>query len=102
MKQLIEVKQEYLIVCDNTACDYKILNETGNPFIDVKEYINKPCPKCGDNLLTEDDYIRSRNLERIILFINKWFSWLTIFVPKSKKTETITKISTHKGINIIK
>ena len=42
------------IVCDNPACDYEdntVLVE------DYKNWINKPCPKCGENLLTEQDLI---------------------------------------------
>ena len=42
------------IVCDNPTCDYEdntVLVE------DYKNWINKPCPKCGENLLTEQDLI---------------------------------------------
>ncbi len=42
------------IVCDNPTCDYEdntVLVE------DYKDWINKPCPKCGENLLTEQDLI---------------------------------------------
>ena len=41
------------IKCDNEACDYRddsVKVET------YPEWVNKPCPKCSANLLTEADY----------------------------------------------
>ena len=40
------------LVCDNQKCDYEnkeILSEN------YKDWLNKPCPKCGENLLTDED-----------------------------------------------
>ena len=75
-KQLIDVFIKDLIICDNSKCDYKILSETGNPNEDISMYLNKPCPKCGENLLTERDYKKNLYLLSVINWINKWFSWL--------------------------
>jgi len=47
-------EQENLIECDN--CDFVIPNEDPRNPGDGKEYINKPYPKCGENLLTQEDY----------------------------------------------
>lgn len=58
-RKLIETQQEYLIVCDNKQCDYKIKNTTDNPNENVSMYLNTPCPNCGENLLTEEDYLQS-------------------------------------------
>ena len=41
------------IQCDNINCNYE------NEDVQVGEYeqwLNKPCPKCGSNLLTEADF----------------------------------------------
>lgn len=38
------------IKCDNPNCDY--INKDVE-FKDYKKWINKPCPKCGANLLTQ-------------------------------------------------
>ena len=41
------------IQCDNKKCDYddkEVARET------YSEYVNKPCPKCGENLLTQEDF----------------------------------------------
>ena len=48
------------IKCDNTLCDYR------DDSVSVESYpqwINKPCPKCGENLLTEEDF---RNAEMLL------------------------------------
>lgn len=45
--------------CDNEKCDYE------NPDITLEEYPNyleSPCPKCGDSLLTKADYKALLNL----------------------------------------
>lgn len=77
MRPLIVAKQDYKIVCDN--CEFKIKNSTGDPSEDIIEYINKPCPICGSNLLTEKDYQKHIELLKIIAWLNKYFSWLTFF-----------------------
>lgn len=41
------------IKCDNPNCDYIDLNVSVDQY---PEYVNKPCPKFGANLLTEQDY----------------------------------------------
>jgi hypothetical protein len=41
------------IKCDNPDCDYM---DVTVPYEDYKEWVNKPCPKCGANLLTEEDF----------------------------------------------
>lgn len=39
--------------CDNPDCDYVDMEI---PFEDYPNWINAPCPKCGSNLLTQQDY----------------------------------------------
>ena len=92
--------QEYSIECDNTQCDYKIKNPTGDPNEDTREYINMPCPKCGDNLLTKQDYLHGLKVLKIVNWLNKWFSWTMIFVSKKAKTKSIS-VHCHNGeVNI--
>lgn len=40
------------IKCDNPNCDF--LDKTVE-FKDYKAWLNKPCPRCGSNLLTNSD-----------------------------------------------
>ena len=97
MRKLIERRQENLIVCDNPACDYKYhYNGTSDDLL--LAFINVPCPKCGQNLLTPEDYLATRRLMKIVDRINKWFSWITIFLPKEKNA-TI-EVNVHNGIKI--
>ena len=55
------------IVCDNPACDYRDPEGTLDK---LEEYLNKPCPKCGENLLTEQDYNNALTVRNTIAFLN--------------------------------
>jgi hypothetical protein len=54
------------IKCD--CCDYR---DDHVQFSDYKDYINRPCPKCRENLLTEEDYKRSLQLIRAVTVANR-------------------------------
>jgi len=99
MRPLIEIHRRDLIQCDNPKCDFVIPNETGDPYVDVIEYLNVPCPECGWNLLTEEDYKTDRIFVAIVKWLNKWFSWLTIFRLKSTPMKDYT-VRFHEGISI--
>lgn len=76
MKNALEL-QVLGIKCDNENCDYK--NE------DVKvgefdEWLNKPCPECGENLLTEADLKAMKFLLKITNFLNR-------ILPKPKESD---------------
>lgn len=75
MRELL-IQQEDLVQCDNITCDYKVPNPTKNPNTDLKPYVNMPCPKCGENLLTEKDYNKHKKVIKVVAFINKYFSWI--------------------------
>lgn len=38
--------------------------------------IRTPCPACGSNMLTEEDYNGAVKLLKRLHWINKWFGWL--------------------------
>ncbi len=100
-RKLIEKSQESLIVCDNIPdCDFAIPYSKEEEY-DTKKYINQPCPKCGENLLTEDDYLQHEKINRAVDFLNKWFSWITIFYSKKSwdKRNTIS-VHVHDGVKI--
>lgn len=88
-RKLIEMHQKYQIVCDNKLCDYKVLNVEGSPNTVLVKYLNMPCPKCSQILLTESDWVRYSMFLSVVSFINKWFSWLCIFSSKPRKTSYI-------------
>ena len=41
------------IKCDNINCDYADPSVT---YAEYPQWVNRPCPKCGENLLTQEDY----------------------------------------------
>ena len=64
------------IKCDNINCDFK--DDTVR-FEDYDQYLNKPCPKCGSNLLTEADLRTTKIL--VLVFnnpITKFINWVLL------------------------
>ena len=61
----------YGIKCDNPKCNYMDMSVQ---FEDYPKYINKPCPKCGANLLTKHDY----NVCKIIMSLSKIFGRIEV------------------------
>ena len=55
----------YGIKCDNPNCDYKDMSV---------RYLNKPCPKCGQNLLTKHDY----NVAKMVMGLCKLFGRIEV------------------------
>ena len=47
--------------CDNPECDFVDLTI---PRADYESSIGKPCPKCGESLLTQEDYDTLLTLEK--------------------------------------
>ena len=96
-RKLIEVSQENEVVCDNPECDFVVPNVSKNPDVDCKRYLNVACPKCGQNLLTEQDYLQWLALHKYVRFINKWFSWITIFIKEPKERQCV-ETHVHNGV----
>lgn len=97
-RKLIERSQGALIVCDNPKCDYKYpYSEEAEKVMIV--FVNMPCPKCGDNLLTPQDYLVNERVLKTVNKINKWFSWLTIFYPKDASKSTL-EMQIHDGVKM--
>ena len=58
------------IKCDAPGCDFK---DTSVQRRQYYEWINRPCPKCGANLLTEADYKLCCSIEAATALINAAF-----------------------------
>lgn len=56
------------IKCDNKDCDFKDMDVK---FDDYPDWLNKPCPKCGSNLLTEQDYFAIKTMIELTAIINE-------------------------------
>ena len=82
--------------CDNAQCDY-----IGEPieYEQAESYIGTPCPKCGENILTQQDY---DNLVTII----KGMDLINHITKDNPYNENEPKVligfDTHKGISINK
>lgn len=75
------------IQCDNPKCDFRDMNVK---YEDHESWLNKPCPKCGENLLTEKDYKSCKRLIKAIRFFNKIF-------PRRKEDDEIVTITVTKN-----
>ncbi len=65
MKNAMELKIKG-IKCDR--CDYKDENVR---FEEYEEWLNKPCPECGANLLTQEDLISVKTLVNLTNIFNE-------------------------------
>lgn len=95
-------KVTYGLKCDNPTCDWRDDKVTPN---DYEQWLNKPCPDCGENLLTETDYENAKQLLAMIDLLSS--------IPKEKFEEfyktmglpnEMVKITfdTHESISIDK
>ena len=68
MKEENKIKLEGSgIKCDNPECDYKDMTVAVD---DYPNWVDKPCPKCGENLLTKEDYLAVKQLYAVIELLN--------------------------------
>ena len=71
MRKLIEFDQKFVVECDKSGCGYKIPWTDGDLIEVTKEYINKPCPECGENLCTQEDYDNWVSMIKATNWVNK-------------------------------
>lgn len=74
--------------CDNPDCDFV---DMSIEIDDYDKWLNVPCPKCGANLLTQEDY----DAVKMILLITKLAQALPIEV-EDKTTATVRFDGTGK------
>lgn len=53
--------------CDNPDCKWSDNTITEDTY---KDWLNRPCPKCGQNILTEEDYANAETIRLAAKFIN--------------------------------
>lgn len=83
--ELIKIQKMGGIKCDR--CSYR------NESVGIESYpdwINRPCPLCGENLLTEKDYVAFQNILKTIQFIKK--AGKIIPSPLAKRLERSKRI----------
>ena len=76
---VIKIKSMGGIKCDNPNCNYRDDNVTVDEYPD---YINRPCPLCGCNLLTDADYESFMKTMEMVQSVNRLFNRLPKFITK--------------------
>ena len=105
IRNLIDVSQKFLVVCDNADCDFKIPNVYENQDesnVELGYYINVPCPECGHVLLTESDYSTAITFNKIINWLNRYFSWITVFYSDQHENEVVVKVKDGVSVTQVK
>mgnify|MGYP003390741239 FL=1 len=74
--------------CDNKNCDW---HDKSISFSDYKKWLNAPCPKCGENVLTEQDYKNSEALRKAVDIVN---------AMSPEELEQLNELSKKLGIDI--
>ena len=82
------------IKCDNPKCDFVDMSVK---FEDYKDWVNKPCPKCGANLLTEIDFLNTAIMMAAVEF-DMQDEDKRIVVDPPKDLSSITKIRTNLNL----
>lgn len=63
----VEISQSGGINCDNEECGW---SDDNIPVSEYEKWVNSKCPDCGSILLTEEDYLRTKNLMNALNVIN--------------------------------
>lgn len=95
MKNDIVKVIQWGLVCDNPSCDWR---DDTIKFKEYKKWINAPCPKCGQNVLTEHDMENALKLNFAIQIVNLKNK---LFGRKRKKGDIDVKViaNTHNDIS---
>lgn len=81
------------IKCDN--CDWQDLSVNVRNY---DRYLNRPCPKCGCNLLTQEDYDFVRGLQVIEKPLDKLDRFITKFFGKKERHFSIAMNGKDKPV----
>jgi uncharacterized HAD superfamily protein len=88
--------------CDSPTCDWT------DPTVKVEDYkkwLNAPCPKCGENVLTEEDLTNTLTLHNLVKLFNaipeenfeEFMEQLQKDIPKSTQDEILKKYDLPEG-----
>lgn len=75
--EIIKIQKMGGIKCDNPGCTYM---DESVAIADYPNWINRPCPLCGANLLIEKDYKACLNILKIINKVNRIGNLLPRFI----------------------
>lgn len=61
------------IVVSGIKCDSCAWKDMTIPYERFSEYLNRPCPCCRENLLTEEDYAATQTILAYVSTLNEQF-----------------------------
>lgn len=67
MKNNLEMLNTNGLQCDNPKCGWE---DDTIKLEDYEQWLNKPCPKCGENVLTQEDFDNVQLIVNAMAFIN--------------------------------
>jgi hypothetical protein len=83
------------IKCDNETCDY---SDDSVKSVDYTQWIDKACPKCGDNLLTQEAFDNSNS---VMAKFSALVEALSEIIPEQEGDEKVdVKIAFDKDGNL--
>lgn len=85
------------IKCDNPNCDYQ---DTSVKYEDYPIWLNMPCPKCRENLLTQRDFDTVKVLFNLFNFINHILKPFIFLLRKLNRQEMSVKFDGTGKINV--
>jgi hypothetical protein len=86
MTEAVYIQEGEYLKCDTPSCDHVEMTPI------VVENIGKPCPKCGANLLTPNDFIDFRKMKAGIKAANE-----VVLAANPKAPMPMTLMATHNG-----
>ena len=91
----IELKTSGL-QCDNPSCDWE---DTTIEIENMSDWINKPCPKCGENVFTYNDFLNAQRVLNIVNYLKNLPD--DVDANPSADSENVKLIiNTHKEITV--
>lgn len=88
---IVTLPDSLTLKCDNPVCGHEIVDAV--LLEDMHLWIGLPCPRCGVNMLTEEDHEAAERLFLVAAWFNRWFGWLGWLLAKR---ETVS-INPHRG-----
>lgn len=93
MEKNIELVDSGLF-CDNPECDWEDKKVT---FEQIESWLNRPCPKCGENVLTVEDYTNQCHVMDMYNFLNSLSPQEFAALNKSVNIEAAMNSDVLKG-----
>jgi hypothetical protein len=95
-----------MLAISGLKCDYCDYRDDTVPYSDYPTSIGKPCPKCGESLLTQQEFDdcekilrRVANIEKTMRYfrwLNPFFYWRLIFGDNRNEYKLTVKFPNRK------